>query len=144
MFGAIKSGVAKGKIKGKLNKLLGEQKDRGRFSQDSMEASSLLVEAIYQQSPDVFEGRFGTRPDTDIAIAFALANGLSSQFEWGDDRMGMTMAFGEALAPLSRDSKKLTKLDLELIEHMRPFLTELEKEVNASPLSRQVQEFLRQ
>ncbi len=70
MFRTIKTGMAKGTIKGKLANLFSEQKNNQLFSADPFQVANRIVNTMYVRTPDIFEGRVG--PSSMSVINSAL------------------------------------------------------------------------
>ena len=139
MFGAIKSGMYKGKVKGKLIKKLDIMKEQGLIDLDPFRDGAAMVDSIWRQSPDVFEGKLGARPDEDLAMAWALGNALTSNYDFGRNRNGLCVLFFHTASKLSESNKRFSGVDLMLIEGLGEMTKVLKSEIEDHPLAEDIE-----
>lgn len=133
-FGGVKSTFKKSEAAVVVQNLLEHQARAGFFSSDPAQVSNKLVEAVWSQRPDMFEGAFGQRPHKISVAAAALANGVFNLSEDNPRRVGLALALGNLLSEVELNGKlyPFNGIDYELLDMAMTTFSELDDEVNQS------------
>jgi hypothetical protein len=118
LFSGIKSTYKKSEAAVVVQNLLEHQANNGFFDLDPALWANKLVAAVWDQKPDVFDGKFGQRPHKLTVAASALAIGVYS-FEKNDfNRQAMVLSLGNIFSELEVNDGlyPLNSLDHQLIE----------------------------
>lgn len=129
LFSALKTRYKMSEAAVVVQNLLEIQVKEGNFDHDPASFANKLVSEIWDQKPDVFNGKFGQRPHKIIVAAIALANGID-QFQENDyNRLPMVVSLGKILSAIELNGRlfPLNSLDHQLLETV---VSSFEKIVN--------------
>jgi len=118
LFSGIKSTYKKSEAAVVVQNLLEHQAKAGLFELEPASLANKLVATVWDQKPDVFDGKFGQRPHKITVAASALANGIHL---FGDDDpngYALILSLGNILSELEVNGRlyPLNSLDLKLLE----------------------------
>ena len=118
IFRGIKSTYKKSEAAVVVQNLLEQQVSTGLFELSPASTANKLVGGIWDQMPDVYDGKFGQRPHKITVAASALAYGVSITEEGDQDRTALILCLGNVLMELEKNGRfyTLSNLDHELIE----------------------------
>jgi hypothetical protein len=142
MFKRVKNNFKKAEAAVIVQNLLVEHKEAGNLNRDPAEVANALISAVWGQKPDLFEGRFGTRPHKIAVAASALANALEISYDWGQDRRALIGSFLTVMAEVQTNGGfyGLSGPDNVLLEYANGILARVTEEVEADPLYQEVKQ----
>lgn len=100
LFGAIKNPYKKSEAAVVVQNLLEAQARAENFDLDPASYANQLVAAIWDQKPDVFDGKFGQRPHKLTVAAAALAHGIQQLDSSDDNWPSLVLSLGNLLSEL--------------------------------------------
>ena len=117
-FSAIKSTYKKSEAAVVVQNLLEYQAGNGDFDLDPVSYANTLVSAVWDQKPDVFDGKFGQRLHKITVAALALANGANRLEERDPNWQALVLSLGKILSELEINGRlyPLNSLDHQLLE----------------------------
>lgn len=100
-----------------VQKLLEHQAAARTFYDNPASYANALITAVWHQSPDIFEGKFGQRPHKLSVAAAALANGVRTLTEIEPNRQALILSLGNLLSELEVNAGfyKLNSMDHRLL-----------------------------
>lgn len=142
MFTGMARLIRKGKIKAEVQSELQEQAVKGHFNLDAFAVSASLVDSMWKAYSDVFDGQRGAKPNNNLIAVAVLGAGLRSDFDWGQNRDGLTLAFLSACSKLNQPSHRFSQIDMELMEQVTPLIRSLENELESSSLAQELEQLM--
>jgi hypothetical protein len=117
MFSAIKSTFKKSEAAVVIQNLLSDHKARGACEGDPAFIATKLISLVWDQKPDLFNGKFGQRPHKLSVAAIALAQGLNGFAYNRDMQLACLNSLGTILDQLNVNGQfyKLNAIDDALI-----------------------------
>lgn len=97
LFSGIQNNIKKSEAAVVIQNLLELQTKWGAYDGDPAKQATSLVQAIWDQRPDVFSGKFGVRPHKLALAAAALSNGLFDHQHNHRLSASLLLALGEIL-----------------------------------------------
>jgi hypothetical protein len=127
LFSGIKSTYKKSEAAVAVQILLEHQAEASTFSLNPASLANKLVAAVWDQKPDIYDGRFGQRPHKLSVAATALMNGID-QFR-GDDpnRQALILAITNLITEIEMNYGlyPFNSLDHVLLKSVRSALLNL-------------------
>jgi hypothetical protein len=118
LFGSIKSTYKKSEAAVVVQNLLEHQAKNGFFDLDPASLANKLIATVWDQKPDVFDGKLGQRPHKITVAVSALANRIC-QFDKSDfNRHALVFSLGNIFSELEVNGRlyPLNSLDHQLFE----------------------------
>jgi hypothetical protein len=140
-FNDAKSVYKKSEAAVVVQNLLEHQAKIGLLDVNAQQLANRLVTLVWEQKPDIFDGKFGQRPHKISVAAAALANGLD-QFAKGDtNRSALVLSLGTVLSEIETNGRlySLTGVDQTLIEAAAMIFSDAVKETESRDSQRQPQ-----
>ena len=97
IFSGIKSTFKKTEASIVIQNLFEIQGRAGLFQYDSSKIANQLISHVWEQTPDIFDGKFGVRPHELSVAAVALGNGFYVFHKDSSLRASCLIALGEIL-----------------------------------------------
>lgn len=118
LFNAIKNTYRKSEAAVVVQNLLEHQAKAENFDLDPASYANRLITAIWDQKPDIFDGKFGQQPHKLTVAAVALANGVSQLEESDPNWHALVFSLGNILSELEVNGRlyPLNSLDHQLLE----------------------------
>ena len=118
LFSGIKDNIKKSEAAVCVQNLLEQQKSIGYFSGDPARTANALVQAAWDERPDIFSGKFGQRPHKIAVTAIALCRALSLTQESDPNRLALLACLGTALSEAHTNAGfyPFNNLDMTLLE----------------------------
>ncbi|WP_447904164.1 hypothetical protein [Stenotrophomonas geniculata] len=118
LFSAIKDNFKKSEAAVCVQNLLEQQQRIGYFTGNPANFANVIVQAAWDDRPDIFSGKFGQRPHKIAVTAVALSRALSVSREGDANRVALLACLGTALseAHMNAGFYPFNNLDMTLIE----------------------------
>nr|WP_321266891.1 hypothetical protein [uncultured Sulfurimonas sp.] len=119
--------------------LLRHQVEYGFMNDDPRTIATQLVNNVWTNAPDVFEGKFGQSPFKLTVAIYALVKGYEL-YPKGATKDAILISIGNAFAEVQMNGAKypLNSLDQELLQEADTICVNIMKEVQANPLYQEV------
>ena len=141
MFNSIKSAYKKSEAAVVVQNLLEHQARAGWFEMDPPSFANKLVALVWEQRPDVFDGKFGQIPHKIAVAASALVGGTSLLEEHDRNRNTLVFALGNILAEIKVNGTlyPFNKLDYHLLKEAAAIFAYITKLVHDVSIHKQGQ-----
>jgi hypothetical protein len=132
IFSSIKSTFKKSEAAVDVQNLLEHQARAGWFEMDPPSFANKLVALVWEQRPNVFDGKFGQRPHKIAVAASALASGISLLEKHGRKRSSLVFALGNILAEIEVNGTvyPLNRLDYQLLQEAAAILADTTRRIH--------------
>jgi len=136
MIGRIRNNWYKAKAAVVVQNLLTESANLGLLESDPGQLANRLVSEVWEQTPDVFSGKFGVRPHKISIACAALSNGVDQEIGLDRDQQALRMALITVMTEIQTNGcfYELKRIDETLINACAPILDTIQEELNADPL----------
>lgn len=117
-FSRLNSTYQKSKAAAVVQSLLEEQVRAGMLSLQPAALANKLTELAWTSYPDVFDGKFGQRPNKITVVACALAKGVEVLNGRNTDKTAVALLLGKVLSELETNGSfyPLSSADHKLLE----------------------------
>lgn len=118
LFSGIKDNFKKSEAAVCVQNLLEQQQRIGYFTGNPANFANVIVQAAWDDRPDIFSGKFGQRPHKIAVTAVALSRALSLSREGDANRVALLACLGAALSEAHTNAGfyPFNNLDMTLIE----------------------------
>ncbi|MBA0446149.1 hypothetical protein [Stenotrophomonas maltophilia] len=118
LFSGIKDNFKKSEAAVCVQNLLEQQQRIGYFTGNPANFANVIVQAAWDDRPDIFSGKFGQRPHKIAVTAVALSRALSVSREGDVNRVALLACLGAALSEAHKNAGfyPFNNLDMTLIE----------------------------
>ncbi|HEL3634787.1 hypothetical protein U4I36_12850 [Stenotrophomonas maltophilia] len=118
LFSGIKDNFKKSEAAVCVQNLLEQQQRIGYFTGNPANFANVIVQAAWDDRPDIFSGKFGQRPHKIAVTAVALSRALSVSREGDANRVALLACLGAALSEAHTNAGfyLFNNLDMTLIE----------------------------
>lgn len=118
LFSGIKDNFKKSEAAVCVQNLLEQQQRIGYFTGNPANFANVIVQAAWDDRPDIFSGKFGQRPHKIAVTAVALSRALSVSREGDANRVALLACLGAALSEAHTNAGfyPFNNLDMTLIE----------------------------
>lgn len=132
-FSGIKSTFKKSEAAVVVQNLFEIQAKVGIFQYDPAKIATHLVAHVWDQTPDIFEGKFGVRPHKLAVAAVALGNGFFVFEADASLRASCLVALGEILKTIGVNGElfQFNNVDHKLFESAMQMFTEEAEQAEA-------------
>ena len=144
LFSGIKSTFKKSEAAVVVQNLLEIQVNSGLFNLDPPKAANKFIELVWEEKPDLFNGKFGQRPHKIAVAAAALAH-ATQLFDRDDVNCNaIVISLGNVLSEIDVNGRlyPLNSLDEQLIEEAMFIFSKIAQEFENSPLSKEADEIM--
>jgi len=144
LFRAVKSTWEKSKAATTVQNCLEVQAKAGILEYPPAELANKLVAAIWDEKPDIFNGKFGQRPHTIAVAAAALANGADLIGESNSSRNALLLSLGNILSEAETNGSlyPFSSMDYTLLDAAMNTFTEAMEDFESSPLAKELDAFV--
>lgn len=144
LFRGIKNTFKKSEAAVVVQNLLEMQAKTGVFELDPASTATKLVDAVWTESPQIFDGRFGQRPHKLTVAAAAFAHAIDQMHESNLLANSFVLALGNILNELSVNGRlyPLNSIDEQLLEAASGVFISTSERLNASPLGQEVADLI--
>lgn len=131
MFSFLKDTFKKSEAAALAAKLLDFQKKNGLWNLNSNKFANEIVHMLWEQKPEVFQGKTGVRPHKMASTAMALCNGFIILEGDSRNKLAVLAALANVLTESSENRSKygFSHLDEELFERASFLLNKFSLEV---------------
>jgi len=114
------------------------------YVSDPVLLANKLVGQVWDQKPDIYNGKFGQRPHRITVAAVALANGIDSCNDTDLNRMALIMSLLAVIAEIRRNGRlyPLNSLDDQLIEYALSVFMEVSRKMSETESGKEVKAFI--
>jgi len=140
LFSGIKNNYKKSEAAVVVQNLLQMQFDAGMLDRDPASFATALVDAVWSDKPDIFNGNFGQRPFKISVAAIAIGMGIP-QYSNGDaTRNALVISLGNIFLELETNGRlyPLNSIDDQLLNAAMAIYTEATEEMLDTPLGREI------
>ncbi|MDZ5814537.1 hypothetical protein U4I65_05785 [Stenotrophomonas maltophilia] len=118
LFSGIKDSIKKSEAAVCVQNLLEQQQKIGYFNGNPASYANSIVQAAWDERPDIFSGKFGQRPHKIAVTAVALSRALSLSSEGDPNRFALLACLGTAVAEAHTNAGfyPFSNLDMTLLE----------------------------
>lgn len=118
LFGSIKSTWKQYEAVFVVRKLLEDQAKQGYFTSNPSETAKFLINKIWDERPDIFNGKFGQRPHEMSVAAIALSYAIDNLSPNNDDYTPLIIVLGELIQEwkVNGEFYPLNSLDNKLLK----------------------------
>ena len=134
LFSGIKRKWKKTEAAVIVQNLLENQCKLGMFYLDPVRSANLLVSDAWETMPDVFDGKFGQRPNKLSIAAIALATGIKTSPKEDANVPGLIIALGNILSQVEVNGSffPFNSIDTRLLASASEVFAEITKEYGLS------------
>ena len=140
MFRAIKDTYAKSEAAVVVQNLLEIQVKKGFFDQEPKRSANDLVEIVWYKSPDLFDGRFGQRPNKVSLAAAAFENAMRVLGIENANAQVFAICLGNIIQEISVNGYRypLNSLDEKILSDAARTLANFGQDYSSSPMGDQI------
>lgn len=144
LFGGIKNTYKKSEAAVVVQNLLAMQVRAGMVDLDPASTATGLVEAVWTESPHMFDGRFGQRPHKISVAAASLAKALDRMSEHDPTTVAFALSLGNIINEVSVNGNlyPFNSIDMQLMGAATSVYGAVSERMMGSPLGQEIEEIL--